>query len=173
MIQCPICQIAHVHNTIFCRECGRYLLEDANVETIQVNEIGWMGNKTRYNGLASCLQANSTPRAIRLKISSRKREIEVPLNRTIHLGRVAPASNIFPEVDLSEDTRAKNISRRHARITKQAGAVVVEDLGSLNGTFVNGQRLSPYWPEVLSDGDTLQLGTLLIEVKFLKVADAI
>jgi pSer/pThr/pTyr-binding forkhead associated (FHA) protein len=40
----------------------------------------------------------------------------------------------------------------------------VEDLGSTNGTLLNGERLSPYIPEILKDGDQLQLGKLLIEV---------
>jgi pSer/pThr/pTyr-binding forkhead associated (FHA) protein len=38
----------------------------------------------------------------------------------------------------------------------------------VNGTFINGKRLDPYVPEVLKDGDTLQFGTLLAEVKVLK-----
>ena len=42
---------------------------------------------------------------------------------------------------------------------------MVEDLGSINGTFINGKRLAPYLPEVLSHGDQLQLGKLLIEVE--------
>ena len=42
--------------------------------------------------------------------------------------------------------------------------VVVEDLGSVNGTFVNGNRLAPHRPEALHTGDQLQLGELLIEV---------
>jgi len=48
---------------------------------------------------------------------------------------------------------------------KREGTVVVEDLGSINGTFINGKRLAPYLPEMLNDGDSLQLGRLLIEVK--------
>ena len=57
------------------------------------------------------------------------------------------------------------VSRRHARILKREGTVVVEDLGSINGTFINGKRLAPYLPEALHDGDQLQLGKLLIEVE--------
>jgi len=43
--------------------------------------------------------------------------------------------------------------------------VVIEDLGSINGTFVNGKRLAPYLPETLSNGDIVQIGRLLIEVE--------
>lgn len=45
------------------------------------------------------------------------------------------------------------ISRRHARLISQAGGYVLEDLGSTNGTFINGQRLaSPY---ILRPGETV------------------
>jgi cobalamin biosynthesis Mg chelatase CobN len=48
------------------------------------------------------------------------------------------------------------ISRRHARLTAQGGKYVLEDLGSTNGTFVNGQRISGQY--VLKPGDVLSFG---------------
>jgi pSer/pThr/pTyr-binding forkhead associated (FHA) protein len=103
---------------------------------------------------------------LRLKIGDHQREVQVVLNKVIHLGRLDPASNIFPEVDLTGDgVEAQGVSRRHISIFKQGAGVVVEDLGSVNGTFVNGKRLDPYLPETLNDGDILQLGRLLIKVR--------
>lgn len=48
------------------------------------------------------------------------------------------------------------ISRQHARITRQGGMMILEDLGSTNGTFVNGMRLTS--PHALSSGDVVGLG---------------
>jgi predicted component of type VI protein secretion system len=48
------------------------------------------------------------------------------------------------------------VSRKHARLYFQGGYYVVEDLGSTNGTFVNGRRLAG--PEVLQSGDVIHLG---------------
>ena len=48
------------------------------------------------------------------------------------------------------------VSRRHARLTLQAGGYVIEDLGSTNGTFVDGQRLMG--PHLLRPGQTVMLG---------------
>jgi hypothetical protein len=171
MVKCPFCHATHVDNTIFCSECGTYLLEDDERETDRLNEseIGWVGEDTDDSGIVSSVQAGPRPIAIRLRIGSKKREVELPLNRVIHIGRVDPAENTFPELDLTEDSRqSKRVSRRHARILKQGDTVIVEDIGSVNGTFINGKRLDPYVPEVLNDGDTLQFGTLLAEVKVLK-----
>ncbi len=48
------------------------------------------------------------------------------------------------------------VSRRHARVILQAGGYVLEDLGSTNGTFVNGHRLMG--PHVLRSGELILLG---------------
>ena len=48
------------------------------------------------------------------------------------------------------------ISRKHARLILQAGGYVLEDLGSTNGSFVNGQRLMG--PHVLRPGEMVMLG---------------
>ena len=48
------------------------------------------------------------------------------------------------------------ISRHHARLTNQAGHYFIEDLGSANGTFVNGQRLTG--AQALNPGDRIALG---------------
>ena len=47
-------------------------------------------------------------------------------------------------------------SRRHARITWQAGQYVIEDLGSTNGTFINGVQTTA--PQILNPGDTIGIG---------------
>lgn len=52
------------------------------------------------------------------------------------------------------------ISRKHSRLTFQGGKYVLEDLGSTNGTFVNGQRLAG--PVVLKPGDVISLGEQIV-----------
>ncbi|MCK5054616.1 MAG: FHA domain-containing protein [Anaerolineales bacterium] len=48
------------------------------------------------------------------------------------------------------------VSRQHSRITRTPGGYVLEDLGSTNGTFVNGERLVA--PRVMNPGDLIALG---------------
>jgi ABC transport system ATP-binding/permease protein len=50
----------------------------------------------------------------------------------------------------------RNVSRHHARLFREAGVLVVEDLKSSNGTLVNGQRLTA--SQHLQDGDLLRIG---------------
>ena len=52
------------------------------------------------------------------------------------------------------------MSRRHARLTFQGGKYVIEDVGSTNGSFVNGQRLAG--PYVLKPGDVVSFGEQIV-----------
>jgi pSer/pThr/pTyr-binding forkhead associated (FHA) protein len=67
----------------------------------------------------------------------------------------------FGEFDLDRETRrvlwidAPTVSRRHARIVVTEGTAVLEDLGSKNGTHLNGVRLTA--PVTLADGDEIWL----------------
>ncbi|MBI3178362.1 MAG: GGDEF domain-containing protein [Deltaproteobacteria bacterium] len=67
------------------------------------------------------------------------------------IGRVNDASILIED---------DGVSRRHAKICRQPdGALVITDLGSTNGTFVNGERVTT---RVLKDGDKIQIGTTTI-----------
>src|SRR5688572_14669575 len=57
----------------------------------------------------------------------------------------------------------RNVSRKHAKISRANGAVAIEDLGSYNGVRVNGTRISQR--TVLSISDRVQIGDYLIELK--------
>lgn len=59
------------------------------------------------------------------------------------------------------------VSRRHARITVRGGEAVLEDLGSKNGTTVNGA--APDGPRVLRHGDALLIGSVLLTVRMAPV----
>ena len=55
------------------------------------------------------------------------------------------------------------VSRRHARILVTGGQAILEDLGSKNGTFVRGRRITA--PTVLTDGDDFRLGRVLLTLR--------
>jgi len=55
-------------------------------------------------------------------------------------------------------------SRQHAVVTLDQGSLLIEDLNSLNGTFVNRARLHPGQQWVLSAGDVIKVGTVQLRV---------
>ena len=81
------------------------------------------------------------------------------------LGRSAEGQPIVPDVDLtSYNAYANGVSRLHAAIKLVNNRIVVVDLGSSNGTYLNGVRLSPYIETPVSHGDLIYLGKLKIQV---------
>jgi pSer/pThr/pTyr-binding forkhead associated (FHA) protein len=57
---------------------------------------------------------------------------------------------------------SSGVSRKHARIRRRGSEVIIEDIGSSNGTFVNSERLSA--PRPLHDQDLVRLGS--VEIRF-------
>jgi FHA domain-containing protein len=80
---------------------------------------------------------------------------ELPVDGEVILGREHPTADLV--------IADPGVSRRHARVLPRDGGVIVEDLGSSNGTFVNGNRISG--PVELDTGDQLQLGDTLVGVR--------
>ena len=81
------------------------------------------------------------------------------------LGRSAEGQPIVPDVDLSSyNAYANGVSRLHAAIKLVNKRIVVVDLGSSNGTYLNGVRLSPYIETPVSHGDLIFLGKLKIQL---------
>ena len=167
MIKCPYCKAKHPENTLFCDECGRYIVADHQEETNPMFPgVSWMEGEESGEAAE---EDSTSPLGLRLTIPDSGRELNVPLTKGVNIGRLDAASASFPDVDLtSEGGLERGISRRHAKITRRGREVFIEDLGSLNGTFLNGKKLIPYFPHVLKSGDELQLGKLTLRVSFSK-----
>lgn len=167
MIKCPYCQATHVENTLFCSECGSYLPqgEDHKTDPLNTGELNWLRGLHGKSHPESALLEQQPLHKLHLQIGESKRILELSLDKTITMGRVDPTSNVFPEVEVSDEGEAaKSVSRRHARILRQEDSVVIEDLASVNGTFLNGTRLTPYIPQPLQTGDVVHLGKVSIEI---------
>ena len=81
------------------------------------------------------------------------------------VGRPDPVTGINPEINLGAFDIARSLSRRHAKIVLQDGHWVVrEDVGTTNGTFVNGERLNTGEAVALGVGDKLKFGSVEVEV---------
>jgi len=95
-----------------------------------------------------------------------RKDHEFPLEEGNNLvGRWDPETGSFPEVDLDADDPEAKISRKHALIRIADGKVTVEDIGSLNGTYVNrGARLQPGNPVELKSGDEIIIGKTFLKL---------
>ncbi len=86
-------------------------------------------------------------------------QFPLPADNEITVGRVDPHRGIRPDIDLSKFDPASRVSRRHARVTSRGSQFYIEDLGSANGTIINGRtRLKPQEPYPLVNGDVIKIG---------------
>jgi hypothetical protein len=94
------------------------------------------------------------------------RQLLLPIAQHIIMGRTS--GNYSPDIDLTPyGAEDKGISRQHLRITREV-LIYVADLGSTNGTYLNGQRLLRNSDCPLTDGDVLRIGQLCVTVQFIR-----
>ena len=108
-------------------------------------------------GYAFCANVTCIPSvgAVPAKIEFVWRRQSLPLTDGEHIaGRDAECSLVID---------ASTVSRRHARITVVSGTATIDDLGSTNGTHVNGARISA--PTRLAPGNQVALGTEVLQVR--------
>jgi CRP-like cAMP-binding protein len=82
------------------------------------------------------------------------------------IGRFDSVTGMRPEVDLTNEDQSRNISRRHARLViKDGKPFVAEEIGTMNGTFLNGKKLANGVLTPIHDGDELVLCRLALTFK--------
>lgn len=79
------------------------------------------------------------------------------------LGRASEAENYQPDFDMTFYDEGDYVSRRHARITKGRVGYFITDLGSSNGTTVNGHALNAHRAYLLRNGDRIKVGLVVIQ----------
>ena len=85
------------------------------------------------------------------------------------LGRAVEGQSILPDIDLTQyDGFSKGVSRMHSSLRIVNGEVYVSDLGSSNGTRINGQKIMPHIEYSINHGDIITLGKMKIQVLLIK-----
>jgi hypothetical protein len=166
MIICPNCQHKNVTGAMFCAECGAQLdgIDTLITQAITNEQIAEDLNKktttTRPEAVAT--PANSW---ISLHLMDSGKILPLASRNEFTLGRLSEGQPIMPDIDLTPyQAYASGVSRLHAVVKRDASRVLVMDLGSSNGTYVNGRRINPHVEEPLSHGDIVALGKLKIQV---------
>jgi hypothetical protein len=103
--------------------------------------------------------SGGTPGALRLVLFDTGAVFELPDIPSISVGRFDTVSGVSPEIDLTEADTYKTTSRRHAKLLRESGRLFVrEEIGTANGTFVNGKKLDSGAEVELNVGDWIQFG---------------
>lgn len=167
MILCPNCQAQNPTGAIFCMECGAQLT-DSNAVVTQTIRTNAMHQSATEPVTAAPPRRIVTTTWLTLHLLDSGHLLPLADRNEFTLGRVAEGQPIMPDIDLSPyQAYSYGVSRLHAVLRrKSATQVTIMDLGSSNGTYLNGQRLEPNKEYPLSHGDLLALGKLKIQVLF-------
>jgi len=166
MIKCSACGNAYLPGTLYCGECGAFLLEE---EQSSDGARHPFTNLPRTPSRPVLIGQNVNPvtRAERITfvIPNSGRHIKLSLDDNIRIGRADPTVSLYPELDLTADGGAEcGVSRLHASINNSDEGVVIVDKSSTNGTLLNNYRIPRELPYPLQNGDELRFGDLLVHV---------
>jgi hypothetical protein len=167
MIVCPNCQHKEVTGTIFCSHCGAQLLTAAVLETHKIHT-----SETRAKGFNKTGQYKPIPKDlpsswISLHMVDSGQIVPLADREEFTLGRITEGQPIMPDVDLSPyNAYANGVSRLHAVLKREGEKATLTDLGSSNGTYINGNRIIPHTEQPINHGDLVYLGKLKFQVLF-------
>ena len=83
------------------------------------------------------------------------------------IGRADPVTGILPDVDLTAVDTNRSVSRRHAKILRTGNDYhVLEEVGTVNGTYVNDQRIPTGVPVTIHNGDLVKIGLVAMKAVF-------
>ena len=151
MTKCSDCGKENLDGMLFCEDCGAKLSDAAPSDSSSEFEDIMPTSESEPN--------------LKLVVSNTGEEIPLPEKDEVIIGREDPVSAVFPDIDTTpyggED---EGVSRQHAKIFRQEDEYFVEDLNSVNSTFLNKAKLEPETPLPISEGDELMLGRLRFDV---------
>ena len=159
---CNACGTLNPLAARFCDHCGVRLASALGVSCPRCGALACPADRF-------CDECGQTlPVTAVLILAEEGWRVALPDRDQLVVGRNDVYSGVQPDVDLEPYGAASHgISRRHARILRDAGRYRIEDLQSANLTYVNEQRLAAGASLELQDGDRLLFGNLSISFRYL------
>lgn len=169
MILCPNCHHQELSGALFCGECGARLVisEAPTTQGIERNQTGLLMFQPRPSSppAAPVVTSGVSDAAVSLHLIESGMILHLSGQNEFTLGRMAEGQPILPDIDLSPyEAYAQGVSRLHAALKLNNQRVFITDLGSSNGTRVNGQKIMPNADYPLNHGDVVALGKFKIQI---------
>jgi len=165
MIVCSNCKHSNMAGAMFCAECGAQLIgrDTLTTQNISTQQFPGVDERVAKNDMYQPFDGSDAWGSLHLLDTGQVLPLSVRNEFTI--GRVSEGQPIMPDVDLSPyQAYAAGVSRLHAVIKRDGGRIIFIDLGSANGTYINGKRLTPNVEQTLNHGDIIALGKLKLQI---------
>jgi pSer/pThr/pTyr-binding forkhead associated (FHA) protein len=142
-LHCPECGFVNPPGANYCQKCGAFLAEEVapGSTTAQYD----LGETTEGDSVNPAENAAEGPSLV-IRTGGRAGD-----SFTLDGDRFTVGRDTDSDVFLDDVT----VSRNHAVIVRRADGLHIDDLGSLNGSYVNRRRIESHY---LVDGDELQIG---------------
>ncbi len=170
MILCPNCLHKEMVGALFCSECGTQLVHNDGVSTTAFpqQDIGDIPSPTEQaipQPKAPSDQMQAQDAVLSLNIINNDDVLTIGKRKEITLGRVSKGQPIIPDIDLSPyKAYEAGVSRMHLSINVSDDLTTVTDLGSVNGTRINGRKIAAHVAHPVRNGDILTLGKFKIQI---------
>ncbi len=165
MIICPNCKHHELDGAIFCSECGAQLISRSEFETHRISTTERKEKIQTSTAPYKPIPKDIPDSWLSLHLVDSGQIIPLEGRDEYTIGRSAEGQPIMPDVDLASfNAYASGVSRLHAVLKRIKDHAVLRDLGSANGTYLNGSRLTPHEEVTLVHGDIIYLGKMKIQI---------
>lgn len=170
VIICPACHHEELVGALFCSECGAELfhLKVSPPKTRSYDASGSLSQTGRQKspgtGKVASPRSPTAP-LVSLRIPDTGQVIPLEEGDEFTLGRISGNQPILPDIDLTPYKAYEGgVSRLHATIRVFENQVTVTDLGSANGTRINGKKIAAHQPCEISNEDIITLGRFKAQI---------
>jgi FHA domain/zinc-ribbon domain len=146
-MKCPECGLENAEGANYCQRCGAYLATTGDIKSGETTEAYTVDENTGALKPVDLDRVTSQGATLVIRTGGGRGGETFPIDHD----RMTLGRNPDAEIFLDDVT----VSRNHAVLVERDGGFYVEDLGSLNGTFVNRHRIDNVR---LENGDELQVG---------------
>jgi len=165
MIICSNCNHTNLDGAMFCAECGSQLVgkDSLTTQTIDTKKFDRTNEKRPKNDMYQSFDGSDAWGSLHLLDTGQV--LPLSARNEFTMGRISEGQPIMPDIDLSPyQAYAAGVSRLHGVIKRDGNHIIFIDLGSANGTYINGKRLTPNVEQVLNHGDIIALGKLKLQI---------
>jgi hypothetical protein len=151
---------------MFCSECGANITPQDAISTQNI-ETGEMGIRVDGKPVKPARQPVITRLDTwgTLHLMDTGQMLPLSDRNEFTLGRISEGQPIMPDIDLSPyQAYGSGVSRLHAVLKRDGNRILLMDLGSSNGTYLNAKRLNPNMEQAVQHGDVIALGKLKIQI---------
>lgn len=170
MILCPNCLHKEIIGALFCSQCGVQLVFEEGIPTSDIRPTTVPTSELEESPPPSSPSLKPAPggkATVSLHILSSGDILPITESGDISIGRYSDGQPMMPDIDLTPyKAYEAGVSRMHASITIGEDNISITDLGSANGTRINGKKISANVPYTMQHGDMLTLGKFKIQVIF-------